>query len=50
VFNDYRMVPEEFIDVDAERVLVFAREGGRGKAAGLRYRQSFSMAAARDDC
>jgi ketosteroid isomerase-like protein len=35
VFNDYRMVAEEFIDLDGERVLVFAREGGRGKGSGI---------------
>jgi ketosteroid isomerase-like protein len=34
-FDDYRMVAEEFIDVDDDRVLVFAREGGRGKGSGL---------------
>jgi ketosteroid isomerase-like protein len=35
VFDDYRMVAEEFIDVGDDRVLVFAREGGRGKGSGL---------------
>ena len=35
VFNDYRMVPEEFIDGGGERVLVLAREGGRGKGSGI---------------
>ena len=31
--EDYRMTPEEFIDVDATRVLVFSREGGRGRGS-----------------
>jgi ketosteroid isomerase-like protein len=35
VFNDYRMVPEEFIDAGDEHVLVLAREGGRGKGSGI---------------
>src|SRR6476660_10524494 len=35
VFNDYRMVPEEFIDAGGDRVLVLAREGGRGKGSGI---------------
>jgi uncharacterized protein len=35
VFNDYRMVPEEFIDPGGEQVLVLAREGGRGKGSGI---------------
>jgi ketosteroid isomerase-like protein len=34
-FDDYRMVAEEFIDLGNDRVLVFAREGGRGKGSGL---------------
>ena len=28
------MEAEEFIDLDDDRVLVFAREGGRGKGSG----------------
>src|SRR5436190_19926539 len=32
--DDYRMVPEEFIDVGDDQVLVFSREGGRGKGSG----------------
>jgi ketosteroid isomerase-like protein len=28
--EDYRMVPEEFIDAGADQVLVFSREGGSG--------------------
>ena len=35
VFDDYRMVAEEFIDLGNDQVLVFAREGGRGKGSGL---------------
>jgi ketosteroid isomerase-like protein len=35
VFDDYRMVAEEFIDVGEDQVLVFAREGGRGKGSGV---------------
>ncbi len=34
--EDYRMEPEEFIDVGGDQVLVFSREGGRGEAAGPR--------------
>src|SRR3954466_16114768 len=30
-FDDYRMVPERFIDAGDDRVIVFSREGGRGK-------------------
>jgi ketosteroid isomerase-like protein len=33
-FDDYRMVPEEFIDAGGDQVLVFSREGGRGKSSG----------------
>ncbi len=33
-FDDYRMVPEEFIDAGDDQVLVFSREGGRGKGSG----------------
>jgi ketosteroid isomerase-like protein len=29
--DDYRMAPERFVDVGNDRVLVFSREGGRGK-------------------
>jgi ketosteroid isomerase-like protein len=32
--DDYRMVPERFIDAGNDRVLVFSREGGRGKGSG----------------
>jgi ketosteroid isomerase-like protein len=32
--DDYRMVPERFIDAGEDRVLVFSREGGRGKGSG----------------
>ena len=32
--EDYRMVPEEFIDAGSDQVLVFSREGGRGKGSG----------------
>jgi ketosteroid isomerase-like protein len=28
------MVPEEFIDAGPDQVLVFSREGGRGKGSG----------------
>jgi ketosteroid isomerase-like protein len=36
VFDDYRMVPEEFIDAGEDQVLVFSREGGRGKGSGAK--------------
>jgi ketosteroid isomerase-like protein len=32
--EDYRMRPEEFIDAGGEQVLVFSREGGRGRGSG----------------
>jgi ketosteroid isomerase-like protein len=32
--EDYRMVPERFIDAGDDWVLVFSREGGRGLASG----------------
>jgi ketosteroid isomerase-like protein len=32
--EDYRMVPEEFIDAGSDQVLVFSREGGRGRGSG----------------
>ncbi|MEX2252662.1 MAG: nuclear transport factor 2 family protein [Thermoleophilaceae bacterium] len=32
--DDYRMAPEEFIEVGEDQVLVFSREGGRGKESG----------------
>jgi ketosteroid isomerase-like protein len=32
--QDYRMVPEEFIDAGGDQVLVFSREGGRGRGSG----------------
>jgi ketosteroid isomerase-like protein len=34
VLDDYRMEPERFIDAGDDRVLVFSREGGRGKGSG----------------
>ena len=32
--EDYRMIPEEFIDAGDDRVLVFSREAGRGRGSG----------------
>src|SRR5438874_627450 len=32
--DDYRMMPEQFIDAGDRQVLVFSREGGRGKGSG----------------
>src|SRR6476646_5643311 len=32
--DDYRMMPEQFIDAGDGQVLVFSREGGRGKGSG----------------
>jgi ketosteroid isomerase-like protein len=32
--DDYRMTPEQFIDAGDDQVLVFSREGGRGKGSG----------------
>jgi ketosteroid isomerase-like protein len=34
VLDDYRMTPEQFIDAGADQVLVFSREGGRGRGSG----------------
>ena len=34
VLDDYRMAPERFIDAGDDHVLVFSREGGRGKGSG----------------
>ena len=31
--EDYRMEPEEFIDAGEDQVLVFSREGGRGRGS-----------------
>ena len=36
VLDDYRMAPEEFIDAGDDQVLVFSREGGRGKGSGAK--------------
>jgi ketosteroid isomerase-like protein len=33
-FDQYRMLPERFVDVGEDRVLVFSREAGRGKGSG----------------
>jgi ketosteroid isomerase-like protein len=33
--DDYRMSPERFIDAGDNRVLVFSREGGRGRGSGV---------------
>ena len=33
-FDDYHMAPEEFIDAGPDQVLVFSREGGRGRGSG----------------
>jgi ketosteroid isomerase-like protein len=33
-FDDYRMAPEEYIDAGGDQVLVFSREGARGKGSG----------------
>ena len=33
--DDYRMVPERFIDAGDDQVLVFSREAGRGKGSGV---------------
>ena len=33
-FEEYRMAPEELIDAGGDQVLVFSREGGRGRGSG----------------
>ena len=38
VMDDYRMVPERFIVAGDDQVLVFSREGGRGKGSGQEVR------------
>ena len=39
-FDDYRMFPEELIDAGGDQVLVFSREGGRGKGSGVEVQTS----------
>ena len=34
-WEDFRTIPEEYVELDAERVLVWVRFGGRGRASGL---------------
>src|SRR5450432_3990460 len=34
-YEHYRVEPEEFRELDEERVLVLAEQGGRGKASGI---------------
>lgn len=34
-FEEYRMAPEEFIEAGSDQVLVFSREGGRGRGSGV---------------
>jgi ketosteroid isomerase-like protein len=36
VFDEYRMVAEEFIDAGGDQVLVFSREGGSGRGSGAK--------------
>ena len=33
-WNEYRLEAKEFIDAGDDKVLVFSREGGRGKGSG----------------
>jgi ketosteroid isomerase-like protein len=41
-WDDYVAEAEEFRELDGERVLVFGRMGGRGKASGLRVDTEFA--------
>jgi len=38
-FEGFRAEPEEYIEVDDDRVLVFVRNTGRGKASGAEFEQ-----------
>jgi ketosteroid isomerase-like protein len=38
-WEDYRIVAEEFRELDAERVLVLSRFGARGKTSGMELGQ-----------
>ena len=37
-WKDFRLIAEEFSEVDAERVLVVARAEGRGRISGIEHR------------
>lgn len=41
--DDYRMMPERFIDAGDDRVLVFSREGGRGKGSGAEVQTHLTL-------
>jgi ketosteroid isomerase-like protein len=41
-WDDYVAEADEFRELDAERVLVFGRMGGRGKTSGLRVETEFA--------
>ena len=38
-FEDARVEPEDYRELDSERILVFVRYGGRGKTSGLEFEQ-----------
>jgi hypothetical protein len=37
-WEDFRLIAEEFTEVDAERVLVVTRAEGRGRISGIEHR------------
>jgi ketosteroid isomerase-like protein len=39
VWEDGRVEPEDYRELDSERILVFVRYGGRGKTSGLEFEQ-----------
>jgi ketosteroid isomerase-like protein len=44
-FEDSRLVPEDYRELDSERILVFVRYAGRGKSSGLELEQFRSTGA-----
>jgi ketosteroid isomerase-like protein len=38
-WEDARVEPEDYRELDSERILVFVRYGGRGKTSGLEFEQ-----------
>jgi hypothetical protein len=44
-WENYRLVPEEFREIDAERVLVLGHRKGRGKTSGLELPETLTKGA-----
>ena len=49
-WEDYRAEPEEFRDIDGERILVLLHHRGRGKTSGLELGQMQQKIAALSQC